>query len=894
MHILIPRVGRKLLRIAMLSALLFLRCPTLQALTGQDQPAGAKSAAIPSATPMPLSNLPANRWTTLYAGPAPSHAPARLVWLPSRHEGFLWNTARRLGPYEPLKYTEGQFFLPEQGTWQPRQVKFGGFGRPEKLVSGPMAVWLSGIRKVLLLHPQELFRPRKEAGAAGPQPKRAAARTRMDPKSQPEAGPQLLVWPELAGWLFDPERTEWTPIERDVSFSDHPADFGAAPSQGQRANQWAGPVHSRIPSCGALVYDAHNREAVLIGGGGPWGRVGKEKEQVRPGDWIYDEPVHRVRRLTSDEAGGVTKAREWFPGHCGTWLFSEQTLAWKPIDQPLGRQPCGRILPAATYDASLKKIVLFGGDDYTRCLDDTWVYDCATRTWTEVPPPVSPPARACAGMASVAGEEVVLLTGGYAAGWKGLCDTWVYDIAANTWTRLAAELPVPAPYCSADADPATGALIVYGANADMVISGFSHGYSTHAVVSAMRLDVGSAPKATVPPPVRAPTYHCSAGILFSQPLPEDLLGAKNPGLDPKAGRKAVADLPANTWVLRTTPLAIRGRQWGSYAYDVLSHRLLAWGGGHFGYIGNDIDEYDVVANRWRSQTDPRALAPRWDHGLGTYHTMSFQGWKLMGLHASRAYGVDAVSDSLLTLHGDVYSLKHHMVVGNIGLCPGGSILPSQLREFYVSTPHGLYAYGASKELGPALHRANVAKGRWDLVAQGGPPRYNEHNHACYDSMRDRIVYFHAVRGKWSGALAPDDPAVVWTFDFKTRTWAEEKPVGPEPVRPLGTATYIPEMDAAFMIYAPEQGERPETMYFYKIGERKWFTAAVQGDAALPNRTGRDSSPFYDPHLKLLVRATHGGLAEGFIQILLLRLEPKTLALAPFQPPEAAPKTPSSK
>jgi hypothetical protein len=56
---------------------------------------------------------------------------------------------------------------------------------------------------------------------------------------------------------------------------------------------------------------------------------------------------------------------------------------------------------------------------------------------------------------------------------------------------------------------------------------------------------------------------------------------------------------------------------------------------------------------------------------------------------------------------------------------------------------------------------------------------------------------------------------------------------------------------------------------------------VKGDAALPNRSGRDSSPFYDPQLNLMVRATHGGLADGFVQILLMRLDPKTLELAPF-------------
>jgi hypothetical protein len=118
-----------------------------------------------------------------------------------------------------------------------------------------MTVWLRGLRKVLLLHPQELFRPRNEGGP----------------------------WPELAGWLFDPERTEWTAIESPVSLSDHPADFGTASSQGQRAKQWAGPVHSRTPSWGVLVCDAYNREAVLVGGGDPWGRAGKEETWVRLG-----------------------------------------------------------------------------------------------------------------------------------------------------------------------------------------------------------------------------------------------------------------------------------------------------------------------------------------------------------------------------------------------------------------------------------------------------------------------------------------------------------------------------------------------------------------------------------------------------------------------------------
>jgi hypothetical protein len=759
-----------------------------------------------------------------------------------------WNVKGRESPI----YTEGLFFSPEKGAWDRRPTRFVENLNMDRDSTGPACTWLPGLKKVLLVHPPEVIRPRPDGTAA----------------------------PEVTGWLYEPERNEWTPIKSGVSMSDRPSDFGQAPSQGTYQNRWAGPVHQRMPRWGGVVYDAHNREVLFFGGGGPWGRVGKEKEKVRPGDWIFDEGKHRVRRLTPDDASKVDKACKWFPGHCGTWTLSEETLTWKPIAQPLARQPSGRIVPSMAYDAQHKKIVLFGGDDYTRCLGDTWVYDCVTRTWQEVHPKDSPPPRAFAAMVYVPGQNAVLMAGGYGSGWQGRSDAWVYRLAENTWTRLGVDLLVPVAYASADIDPETKAVILFGANAHLEASGFSLGFSTHATVSALRLNMASASRSDAQADPGFP-YHCKAPYDFSTPLPQEYLSEANEGLDPKAGRKLLAELPANTWVLRKMPLRPHGRQWGSYAYDVRSHTVLAWGGGHWGYTGNDVHEFDVIASRWRTQADPVAYTVRWWHGMGNYFTMSFQGWKLMGLHASRAYGVDVVSDSLLTLHGDVYSLKHHRVVGNIGICPGGSIQASQVRECYVSTPHGLYAYGESKELGPAMHRANVAEGRWDLMAQGGPSRYNEHNHVCYDSTRDRLVYFHAVRGKWSGAPAPDDPALVWTFDFKTRKWAEEKPAGPEPVRPLGTSTYIPDMDAAFVIYAPEQGDGPETMYFYKVGERRWYKAVVKGDAALPNRSGRDSSPFYDPQLNLMVRATHGGLADGFVQILLMRLDPKTLELAPF-------------
>jgi len=313
----------------------------------------------------------------------------------------------------------------------------------------------------------------------------------------------------------------------------------------------------------------------------------------------------------------------------------------------------------------------------------------------------------------------------------------------------------------------------------------------------------------------------------------------------------------------------RARQWGSYAYDARTHTAYAWGGGHYGYVGNEVNEYDVLTGRWRSQRDPTAYKPRWWHGAGGgggTAGVGFQGWKLMGIHARKSYAVDVLSDSLLTLHGDVYSLKHHMFVGNIGRCPGSYGLSQQ--ECFLNTPHGLYAFGRSRRFGPVMHRADVQQGRWELVARGGDPEYDESNHVCHDSRRDRMVYVNSRTAR------------IWTFDFRTKRWLEQAPAGGKPERALGDSCYIPELDAVFMIFAQRRGG-PETNYFYKLNERKWYTSPYRGKALFSKTTGRDSSPFFDPELNLIVRVAHED-RSGWIDVLVLRLDGATLELRPIQ------------
>ncbi|MEO7837450.1 MAG: kelch repeat-containing protein, partial [Acidimicrobiales bacterium] len=73
------------------------------------------------------------------------------------------------------------------------------------------------------------------------------------------------------------------------------------------------------------------------------------------------------------------------------------------------------------------------GDSPVR-LDDTWTWN--GQTWTPRTPPVKPPARAKAAMASLAGQ--VVLFGGEAGLPAGgaLGDTWTWNGTTGTWTGL--------------------------------------------------------------------------------------------------------------------------------------------------------------------------------------------------------------------------------------------------------------------------------------------------------------------------------------------------------------------------------------------------------------------------------------------------------------------------
>jgi len=115
------------------------------------------------------------------------------------------------------------------------------------------------------------------------------------------------------------------------------------------------------------------------------------------------------------------------------------------------------------YDSQRGVTVLFGGDNGSRILADTWEWDGTT--WERRDPPISPPARYHHAMAYDSSRNVVVLFGGKTASEANLGDTWEWD--GTTWTRRSPVTRPPARWIHSMAyDSAREVVVLYGGSGD--------------------------------------------------------------------------------------------------------------------------------------------------------------------------------------------------------------------------------------------------------------------------------------------------------------------------------------------------------------------------------------------------------------------------------------------
>ena len=123
----------------------------------------------------------------------------------------------------------------------------------------------------------------------------------------------------------------------------------------------------------------------------------------------------------------------------------------------LASSPGPRVGAFAAYDPQNKCVVLFGGSHGDYVMNDTWIYDCATKTWRQTWPKVAPSPRAAAAepmatpkapstqpaMRYDAATGKLILTGGvtllnkmvYQEGFSPMpADEWTFDAKTGEWS----------------------------------------------------------------------------------------------------------------------------------------------------------------------------------------------------------------------------------------------------------------------------------------------------------------------------------------------------------------------------------------------------------------------------------------------------------------------------
>lgn len=475
------------------------------------------------------------------------------------------------------------------------------------------------------------------------------------------------------------------------------------------------------------------------------------KGQLRWGCMAYD-PVHQEMVLSG---GGGADARF---GGVGTWVYKPASRTWEKLNLPA--EPPFRAYAAMATDYSSNKILFFGGDHLDYLLNDTWVYDCATRTWEKKAPSKNPAPRAGHALVYLPKSGKLVLMGGYeytnCTGYgcaiyraRPVFDMWVYDMAANEWKLIKSfgssetvPLYSPSDHLNAAADT-SDRILVYGSNDRFF---------------AMQCD---------PTTVDEPGTH-SLGVIADTAthrtdpwLPAYFeTGVASP--DTAASETFLRDLAPNTWTLVAPPRKpASNHDWGTSVYDPDHDKILLFSGGHSAHCGNEVDQYDVPTNRWAISWEPEwALEYTYDAGLP--FLFSFSG-RPMVTHSYDNYCYDTISQRMIYIKPHYTFFYNPLTLAWDSVIPNPAAFTTDYHHISINaTRHGPLAWvlrsGTSQY---DLYLLDADSLRWRLLPRTGdalPSSYGDNGGGAYDSDQDCFFMFN-------GSSAAD-PAVC-RYDFST-------------------------------------------------------------------------------------------------------------------------------
>jgi hypothetical protein len=132
------------------------------------------------------------------------------------------------------------------------------------------------------------------------------------------------------------------------------------------------------------------------------------------------------------------------------WAFDLERETWRQLIETRNGSgfPRTRYGQSAALDSRGRVIVSHGFSDQGR-FDDTWAFDPASATWTNLTPPGGPrPLKRCLHeLAYDPATDRIFLHGGCSSGF-GPCpqgDLWAFDLKSNSWSEMTSQGAKPTP-----------------------------------------------------------------------------------------------------------------------------------------------------------------------------------------------------------------------------------------------------------------------------------------------------------------------------------------------------------------------------------------------------------------------------------------------------------------
>src|SRR5664279_2216957 len=221
----------------------------------------------------------------------------------------------------------------------------------------------------------------------------------------------------------------------------------------------------------AMAYDSANQKLVLFGGSPNVSAVDTATWLWDGTNWTANSPVpsptaREGHAMAYDAAHNEVVL---FGGQAlsdgallqDTWVWSGNSKTWTQLS-PVASPPA-RWGHAMAYDAPRGQIVLFGGGTASADVNDTWTWDRTNLTWTPLSPAASPPVRELHKMVYDATRQEVVLFGGHqnVGGQAFYADTWTWN--GTTWTPKSPATIPPNRYNHAMAfDASQSQVVIFG------------------------------------------------------------------------------------------------------------------------------------------------------------------------------------------------------------------------------------------------------------------------------------------------------------------------------------------------------------------------------------------------------------------------------------------------